>query len=76
MNDEVTDLVTHGGWFIAGLTTLWAFVLRWIVGRHLKQFDSVNVKLESIDMRLSIIEGRFTERDRNGRYRTKPGDYR
>ena len=78
MSDDfkpLVEAVQGGGWFFAGLTAVWGIVLRWIVGRHMKQFDEVRVQLRSIDLRLSAIEGRFKERDR-GRHSTRPGDHR
>jgi len=79
MSDEFKPLVetmaNQSGWFFTGLATIWAIVLRWIVGRHIKQFDIMDAKLDSIDLRLSIIEGRLEERD-TGRYSTRPGDRR
>ena len=78
MSDELKPIIetaTQSGWFFAGLTAVWGVVLRWIIGRHLRQFDSLDEKLDSIDLRLSVIEGRFEERD-TGRYRTSKGDPR
>jgi len=77
MSDDfkpLVEAVQGGGWFFAGLTAVWAVVLRWIIGRHIKEFDLLDAKLDSIDTRLAIIEGRFEERD-TGRYSTGRGDY-
>ena len=74
MSDDfkpLVEAVQGGGWFFAGLTAVWGIVLRWIVGRHVKQFDTMDAKLDSIDARLSVIEGRMKERD-TGRYSTRP----
>jgi hypothetical protein len=70
-------IVQNTGWFAAGLAAIWAVILRWLVGRHIKQFDALSERLTTIDTRLSIIEGRFDERDhyRSGR-ETWPGDSR
>jgi hypothetical protein len=70
MTDELKPLIeasAQSGWFFAGLTAVWGIVLRWIIGRHISQFDLLDAKLDSIDARLSVIEGRFEERD-TGRY--------
>lgn len=78
MTDEfkpIVDAAAQSGWFFAGLTAVWGVVLRWIIGRHIKAFDKLDEKLDSIDLRLSLIEGRFEERD-TGRYKSLPGDYR
>ena len=76
MSDDIqTSLVQHGGWIATVAVTVWGFVLRTALGRHYKATDEMKEQLVSIDRRLSVIEGRFEERD-TGRYRTGHGDDR
>lgn len=77
MSDDFSEVVKNSGWFFSALTGVWAMMLRWIIGRHIKQFDALDEKLDNIDGRLSVIEGRMDERDhyRSG-HSTWPGDSR
>jgi hypothetical protein len=67
MSQETKELLdqaqTQGGWIIAAATGLWGFVLRALVGRHIKLLDKIEDRLDSVDSRLANIEGRMQERD-------------
>ena len=83
MNEEpktITDIVLGSGWFFTAIATTWGIVLRWMIGRHQKKWDTNDERweklqdcLQDMDGRLSVIEGRMVERDRGGR-RTWLGD--
>ena len=65
-NGEITGIVSqYGGWLVSFAATAWVGFLRWALGRYVRQFDAVQSKLNSIDNRLSVIEGRFTQMDHN-----------
>jgi hypothetical protein len=63
----IAEIAQNSGWFFTAITAAWGFVLRWMLGRHVKAMDRIDAKLTNIDARLSTIEGRMVERDRGRR---------
>lgn len=53
----------HAGWVAALMLGAWGWLLRAILGRHLKAVDEINRSMHRIDRRLSVIEGRFKQQD-------------
>lgn len=62
------------GWVVALLTASWGIILRALIGKHFKKWDSVDSRLQAIENDLAQIKGRFRERDRGRGRETWPGD--
>jgi len=61
---ELTDALTqYGGWAAGALASSAAWVTRMVLGRHIKRMDEIGRDIQSINLRLTRIEGRFDERD-------------
>ncbi len=83
--DTILDAATPH-WLIVPFIAMGSWFARILIGRHLKTLDELKEgqiqnrelilgQLDSIDNRLSLLEGRFQERDHTGRH-TWPGDSR
>lgn len=66
MADEhsFTDILGQSGWAVAVLTATWGIILRTLIGKHFKKWDSVEDRLRNIELDLFELKGRFREIDR------------
>jgi hypothetical protein len=82
--DSFIDAATTPHWLIVPFLAIGSWFARILIGRHLKTLDVLKEgqianrelmldQFAQVDHRLSRLEGRFQERDRNGRS-TWPGD--
>jgi hypothetical protein len=70
-NETLLHTASHTGWIVALLAATWGILLRALVGRY-ERYQSTQIAaaqalqstLVDIDRRLTLIEGRITERDR------------
>ena len=57
---EVNDVIqANSGWVLAGLLGVWGWLLRLVLGRHLKAVDRVEGKMDDLIERVARIEGKL-----------------
>ena len=64
--NELKDTLDAGGpyagWGIALLTATWGIILRALVGKNMKDSDTIKDRLSMIEQRLAVIEDRSRQR--------------
>lgn len=53
----IDAIQANGGWVMAAILAAWGWMLRFMLGRHLKAVDRVEKKVDDLIERVSRIEG-------------------